>query len=633
MDETPDGGRHLARRPPSGPSSRWSPLPIAAMVLAVLVIATGGYLLLNRPSTSESCRSGNLQLQVVAAPDQADLISQAAADYERSRPTVGDQCVDVVVRPLESAQATAALAKGWKGAEGPHPDVWVPASSAWANQLRLALEASNQPDLVPTELPKVATSPLVIAMPRPMALALGWPRRALGWSDLLGLLQKGWAAANQPKWGAFKLGKTDPNVSTPALEALVGTVFAATGKGSDVTVADLQARSDELRKVILGVERSPGPDADVPGTLLANLRRADQGGGALGFVSAVPVDEKSVLDYNKGNPSGDQEVTNASPPRVPLVAVYPKEGTLEADHPWITLQAPWVDEAKRRAAAGFYGYLGSAEVQARFQKAGFRSATGAPGQAVDEVNGLVPGQPSNVLQAPDPRVVTAALQGWNAARKRGNVLAVFDVSGSMKEVVPGTAGRTKIDLVKGAAIASLKLFAPEDNVGSWEFSTDLGGVAGKDWRETVPIGPVGAELSQGRTRLEMLAAADSALQATNGDTALYETTLAAVQYVKQHYVPDRINTVVLLTDGINDDPDGNFNSLPNLLAQLKKAQGDQPVRVITIAYGADADSKALAQIAKATGGVPFQSRDPRDIVRIFTSVIASVPSGGSPGVG
>src|ERR671930_191425 len=547
MDETPDGGRHLARRPPSGPSSRWSPLPIAAMVLAVLVIATGGYLLLNRPSTSESCRSGNLQLQVVAAPDQADLISQAAADYERSRPTVGYQCVDVLVRPLESAQATAALSKGWKGAEGPHPDVWVPASAAWANQLRLALEASNQPDLVPTELPKVATSPLVIAMPRPMALALGWPRRALGWSDLLGLLQKGWAAANQPKWGAFKLGKTDPNVSTPALEALVGTVFAATGKGSDVTVADLQARSDELRKVILGVERSPGPDADVPGTLLANLR--------------------------------------------------------------------------------------SAEVQARFQKAGFRSATGAPGQAVDEVNGLVPGQPSNVLQAPDPRVVTAALQGWNAARKRGNVLAVFDVSGSMKEVVPGTAGRTKIDLVKGAAIASLKLFAPEDNVGSWEFSTDLGGVAGKDWRETVPIGPVGAELSQGRTRLEMLAAADSALQATNGDTALYETTLAAVQYVKQHYVPDRINTVVLLTDGINDDPHGKLNSLPNLLARLKKEEGDQPVRVITIAYGADADSKALAQIAKATGGVPFQSRDPRDIVRIFTSVIASVPSGGSPGVG
>jgi Ca-activated chloride channel family protein len=103
--------------------------------------------------------------------------------------------------------------------------------------------------------------------------------------------------------------------------------------------------------------------------------------------------------------------------------------------------------------------------------------------------------------------------------------------------------------------------------------------------------------------------------------------------VKQHYVPDRINTVVLLTDGINDDPDGKFNSLPNLLARLKKEEGDQPVRVITIAYGADADTKALAQIAKVTGGVPFQSKDPRDIVRIFTSVIASVPSGGSPGVG
>ena len=64
---------------------------------------------------------------------------------------------------------------------------------------------------------------------------------------------------------------------------------------------------------------------------------------------------------------------------------------------------------------------------------------------------LLADQPSRVLAPPAAKVVAAALQSWNAARKRSNVLAVFDVSGSMKEEVPGTGGQTKMDLLKQAA--------------------------------------------------------------------------------------------------------------------------------------------------------------------------------------
>jgi Ca-activated chloride channel family protein len=615
-----EDGRHLAKRP----SPRRSPLPVAAVILALLVIGTGGYLVLNRPASSSACRAGSLPLRVAASPDQADLISSAAANYVRNRPTVNDRCVDLQVRPVGSVEAAGALAKGWDEATmGPRPDVWVPASSAWAEQLELQLEASGQPDVLSFDRPKVATSPLVIAMPKPMAQALGWPGRALGWSDLLKVLADpaGWKTFGHPQWGAFKLGKTDPTISTPALEALIGTVYTATGQGSDVSVETLAKRREEIGRLIVGVDRAPGPEGDTPASLLGNLQRADEGGGALGFLSAVPLDEKSVLDYNQGNPSGAPGgIDQAATPKVPLVAVYPKEGTLEADHPWIVLRAPWVDDAKRQAAAGFLHYLQSAQVQAPFQRAGFRSSTGEPGSQVSVANGLLPDQPRQILGLPDARVIVAAVESWKAARKRSNVLAVFDVSGSMKEPVAGT-NATKMDLVRAAAVRATYLFAGESNLGTWEFSTNLDG--SKDWLERVPIGPVDARLSGGKTRREVLLASAATLQATNGDTGLYDTTLAAFRFMKAHYAPDRLNLVVLLTDGINDDPGGGIN-LKQLLGRLKAERGGQAVRIVTIAYGPDADQAALQQIAAATGGKAYVSRDPKDIERIFVSVISSL---------
>ncbi|MGH2816168.1 MAG: substrate-binding domain-containing protein, partial [Actinomycetota bacterium] len=378
-----------------------------------------------------------------------------------------------------------------------------------------------------------------------MAQALGWPRQSLGFKDLLGAVTspEGWGKFNHPEWGAFRLGKTDPNLSTPGMEALIAAVFAATGQTSELSVETLVKQEDQLRRVILGLERAPGQDADTPATFLANLQQADQAGQTLDFVSAVPLDEKSVWDYNRGNASGLEDGGERAKPEVPLVAVYPTEGTLEADHPWVVLRAPWVDDTKRKAAAGFLDYLRSEPVQTRFQEAGFRTSEGRPGPQLSEANGLVPDQPKLVLAPPAPKVVAAALESWNAARKRSNVLAVYDVSGSMKEEVPGT-GKTKMDIVKAAAGQALGLFAPETNLGTWLFSSNLDG--DRDWVESVPIGPTNAKLPNGKTRREVLAEALARLQATNGDTGLYDTTLAAFRAVQRSYAPQRINIVVLL---------------------------------------------------------------------------------------
>jgi Ca-activated chloride channel family protein len=96
--------------------------------------------------------------------------------------------------------------------------------------------------------------------------------------------------------------------------------------------------------------------------------------------------------------------------------------------------------------------------------------------------------------------------------------------------------------------------------------------------------------------------------------------------VKRSYAPERINIVVLLTDGINDDPTGGI-SRAELLRRLKAEQGDKPVQIITVAYGANADAESLRLISKTTGGLAYVSRDPRDIVRVFTDAISKLPTG------
>ena len=85
-------------------------------------------------------------------------------------------------------------------------------------------------------------TPLVIAMPKPMADALGYPATPIGYADILRLANdpQGWGAYGHPEWGPFRLGKTNPNFSTSALSSTIAQYYAATGKTADLTLEDLE---------------------------------------------------------------------------------------------------------------------------------------------------------------------------------------------------------------------------------------------------------------------------------------------------------------------------------------------------------------------------------------------------------
>ena len=596
---------------------RFLPFLIVAVV-AVLVIAlvrwvaTGAKL----PSLAQfGCLGDAISLTVASSPEKAGVMRQLAEDYSGTR--IDEGCVEVSIVEQSSGMTMDALAAGeWDEEEyGPRPDVWSPASSGWVEITRQRVTEQDRASLIPEETPSIANSPLVIAMPRPMAEALGWPDKELGWVDLHDLAdsEAGWGSVGHPEWGEFRMGKTNPNYSTSGLNATIGTYFAGTGLASDLTVEDIN--SSRTRAFVSAVERSIVHYGDITMTFLANLRRADAEGQGLTYVSAVAVEEMSVVHYNQGNPSGDPATAeDAEPPNVPLVAVYPKEGTLMSDHPYVVLD--WADEPKRAAAAAFLDYLLSDEAQQVFLDNAFRGHDGRTGDLLTEENGVLPAEPVE-LSLPSANVLNAMLENWAELRKPANVLLVIDTSGSMQESVPGT-GSTRLELAKEAAITSLDEFSDSDRVGLWMFSTDLED-NGQDWRELVPLGPLGASVN-GTPRREELAERISNLP-PGGGTGLYDTALAAHTLVAEHSRPDAINAVVFLTDGKNEDLNGI--SLEKLLDSITPEPGQQGVRIFTISYGEDADLKTMTQIAEATNAAAYDASDPQSIDEVFEAVISN----------
>jgi Ca-activated chloride channel family protein len=201
------------------------------------------------------------------------------------------------------------------------------------------------------------------------------------------------------------------------------------------------------------------------------------------------------------------------------------------------------------------------------------------------------------------------LRSWVAAGDANQFLAVIDVSGSMKD--DSGNGQSKIQVAADAATAAVTLMPDAWGAGLWIFS--LKPAPANDWTQLVPLGSVR------NNRSALLSAARSMPSRAAGDTALYSTALASFKEVSRHYQADKVNSVILMTDGANTDPADN--SLPALITALK-AQFDpkRPVNINTIALGADADVRALQQISAATGGRTYVVRQAQDIRNVFVRV-------------
>jgi Ca-activated chloride channel family protein len=563
--------------------------------------------------------NGCTNVALATSPEKLDLLTELAKSFnEGDDNKVDGRCSFVKVTKVSSGVGATLLSDEWtdEAVNGAKPVVWSPSASSWGAVVNERLAQKQQPAIVPTDAKPFMLTPLVIAMPKPMAEALGYPQTPLGFGDLLELAKAkdGWASKGHPEWGAFKLGKTNPNFSTSGLSSTIAAYYAATGKQSDLTLEDVNR--PDVDAFMRGVESAVVHYGDTTLSFLNNLYRNDRAGLGLTYVSAVAVEETSIIAYNRGNPDGILDPgEQPRPPRVPLVAVYPKDGTLFSDNPFFVLNAPWVTAAEKKAARRFETFVQQPTNQKRVLKFGFRPGNPdvAVGDPITSRYGVDAKQPATTLGVPEPAVLVRAIDRWGEQRKAARVMLVIDVSGSMGEEVAD--GETKLDLAKRASVEALSQFKPEDLVSLRIFSTNISSKAPNDYLDLVGFGPI----SDNRERI---ANAIRSLTPTEG-TPLYTTAKDSVAVMKGDYDPARINAVVLLTDGKNEDDFNDLNATLSALRSGSEGQSSNPVRLFTIAYGKDADKTVLKRLSEATNANSYDATDPTAVTRVFVAVISN----------
>jgi Mg-chelatase subunit ChlD len=105
------------------------------------------------------------------------------------------------------------------------------------------------------------------------------------------------------------------------------------------------------------------------------------------------------------------------------------------------------------------------------------------------------------------------------------------------------------------------------------------------------------------------------------DTALNDTLLAAYQAVQSIYTPGQQHTILLLTDGRNDDENSiSHNELVRSLQRLRNSE--EPIDVVSIAYGELPDLDLLAEISDEVGGQVIPSPDLADVDRLIVEALS-----------
>lgn len=523
-----------------------------------------------------------LELIIAYGSEKKTWLESELARWNESQPRLASgRPVRAVGKPMGSGEAMEEILAG--GSSVPH--VYSPASSAYLAMLNEAWQSrpGNLRPLAAAGEPLVL-SPLVIAIWKPMAEALGWPEKELGWRELLAVARdpKGWESFGRPEWGDFKLGHTSPELSTSGLLSVLAIAAAAGEQEGPAPRLTAAAVADPKVKAFLGsVEDAVVHYGKSTGFFAEKMM--DRGPS---YLSAAVVYENLVIESYQ----------RSTAPELPLVALYPREGTFWTDHPYAVLEAPWVTAEHKEAAALLGQALRARPQQERAIALGFRAADPAIpiGAPIDAAHGVDPKQPQNLLEVPEAPVLRALVELWKISKKASDVVLVFDKSGSMRGPPLAEA--------KLGAKAFLSTLDPRDRVTLLFF----------DGRVYAPIGPL--EVGSGRAELE--SRIDGVV--AQGGTALYDAMGKAVELMSQRSAAGsrRIRAVLAMTDGIDENSRTKVEAL-----RARLGAEESPVIVFTVAYGDAADAAVLGSLADAGRGA-FAKGDVSSIIGVFRDLAA-----------
>ena len=547
-------------------------LALAAVAAAVVVTQLGDDEGAGGSAGGDRPASEATRISFVYSPEKEALLAPLIRRFNAEGVEAGGRPVFVDAEVVASGEAEAQIARGRL-----KPVVWSPASSLWGRLLNFDADR----DYVAQDNPSIVRTPLVIAMWEPLARALGWPRQRVGFEQVLELATspRGWAAYGKPEFGRFKLGHTNPDFSTSGLSAVAAEYFTATGKREGLTVRDVERA--KVRREVKAIERAIVHYGDTTLFFADQLKRYGPA-----YASAVAMEEATLVEFNRARRGASR-----------LVALYPKEGSFDSDNPFVVLGAPWVDGRERAAAGALRDWLAGQITPQVAARAGFRPADPAkrPVAPVDARRGVDPAQPKTTLSLPTPAVLDRIKRAWREDRKPANIMLVVDTSGSMSE-------ERKLDQAQVGLQSFFQQISPADRVGLISFNSDV-----FPQQPVRPFGDGGAAL---RSDVRDLF--------PDGETAVYDATQAGVRAVQELKDDSRINAVVVLTDGEDNQSAQTDRTLARELDRQARLEG-RTVRVYTIAYGSQANKAALERVAAASGGKAFVG-DTGDIAAVYRQI-------------
>lgn len=518
---------------------------------------------------------------VVSTSDgKKEWVEDVVKAFHESKAEVSGKPIRVQLIHMKSGESMQKILDGKE-----KPTLWSPAGQAWIELINQTWKGRTNQNFVDASKPTVVSG-LVIAMWEPMARALGWPDKPIGWDDITKVAgdPKGWASLNHPEWGAFRFGHGHPDFSTSAMLSVVSAIYAAAGKTAGLTTEDL--KNPKVIEKLATLEKSIVHYGESSSWLTEKLCTRGPA-----YLSAVTLYESNVVKAN--------DKYKAKMP-FKLVAIYPKEGTFWENHPTGIVNADWVTADQKQAAQKLLDFMTSKDQQAKAPKYGYRPTDkSVPVSApIDAEHGADPAQSADKsLEYMSDSVFRRANELWHEVKKHSLVYMVLDTSGSMN-------GEPMNAAKKGTA-QFIREMQKEDEVAVIAFSDRP--------RLVKPLGKV-------RDVGEGLAQSVEGLFA-DGATSLYDATLMALDLIEKHKKDSKeqkLYGVVVLSDGKDTS---STQKLSDLLDRMPANESADGTRIFTVAYGDEADEDLLKRVANSSNAL-YMKGNAGNIDKIYHQISA-----------
>ncbi|PXX58405.1 von Willebrand factor type A domain-containing protein [Nocardia tenerifensis] len=460
---------------------------------------------------------------------------QAAADRYNA---TKPKVRDHCAQVVVTAQPSAAVVAAFTNGK-PWDQKLGPQPVLWIPDSTRSIESMRVPGLIEGAPAPIAVSPIVLAVPDQLRGALEQAKAT--WADLPRLQQGSLNEVGLSGWGGLRMALPPGDASLAAAVAVGSAVSGAE------PLSEQAAQSGQAVAAISG--------------LAAEAPEAPDTAAALGIIAGAP---QSATVHAVAT-TEQQAKTQAG-----LAVFRPSGAAPVADHPAALMSGPWVDKTQNLIGGLFADYLRAPEQAQAFTAAGFTTAPAAapapPRAALDKVRAT--------LANPVLGVQSTVL---------------VDVSSSMSST---DGSMTRLANVIAALNSTMTVMPPDFGLGLWTYGKNLDGTT--PYKIQVPTAPLGDD-----QRTELTTALGAVKTSDVRADQAYPTLIAAYKNAVSGYAAGRTNSVLLITDGPEDD---STVTGAKLAADLAAAiDHTHPVRVDIIVIGGQG-TQTLKSISDQTGG-------------------------------